>query len=84
MPQGQPHPGLDVRIPSDRHKTLEERRAARIAERRLTRKIKDYPPGERKDRHRAMVFFATLPTDILIAAHKGTLQLLEQRKQTTP
>lgn len=71
-------------VPSDRLDTLAERREARIRERRLLREKREYPPGERKDRHRAMVFFASCPTDILIAAHKGTLQLLEQRKNDTP
>lgn len=63
---------------------LAERRQARIAERyelqklrRLASGVRAYPKGEQRDRHRALVFFATLPTKHLVAVHKAALQYLE-------
>jgi hypothetical protein len=71
-----------------RLKGLAERREARLRERRQGKsgllELWKVPKGEKREVHRARVFFATLPPDDLLAAYAAVTKALEQRKNDTP
>lgn len=62
---------------------LAERAAQRRKDRyrlaNLNRPVKDYPKAEQKARHRAIVYFSTLPTKHLVAVHKAAMQQFDNR-----
>lgn len=61
---------------------LEERAAQRRRDRyklaNLNRPVKEYPKDEQKARHRAIVYFSTLPTKHLVAVHKAAVQQFDR------
>lgn len=65
-----------------RLKGLAERREARLRERRQGKsgllELWKVPKGEKREVHRARVFFVTLDPDRLIRIHKAALQLIEK------
>ena len=62
--------------PSDRHSTLEARRAARLAERAALRAMSGSPRhGDQDPRDAALVYFARLDTRSLVACHRAAMQM---------
>lgn len=59
----------------------DQRRKERYLLAAIKKKVSDYPRGEQKARHRAIVYLTTLPTRTLVAVHKAAIQFHDT---TTP